>query len=242
MEIIAVNWARADEAFERGKSAYVDWCREVARINADGDRQQEIAARYGMSQPSVAQACMIGTSPIIDNVNNLPADTRALYDVVIAHKEHGPRVESWLAEHPAPKRKDVAELRKQLNPPTTKATKPKHSDTYKTLLDAWKAASDAEKTKFLDYIGRAKHGDAAAVLEFLNEKTGRNYRPTPTNLNFVTARLKEGYTIAECRMVIARKTRQWKDDERMSEYLRPATLFNAEKFNQYIGECVIDGN
>jgi uncharacterized phage protein (TIGR02220 family) len=80
--------------------------------------------------------------------------------------------------------------------------------------------------------GRA--AQAEEVLKFLNEKTGRNFRPTRVNLQFIEARLLEGYTMQDCKMVVAMKVREWKGTE-MDMYLRPATLFNAMKFNQYAG-------
>lgn len=79
---------------------------------------------------------------------------------------------------------------------------------------------------------------AREVLKFLNEKTGRAYKPVKANLGLIAARLKEGATVTECRQVIAKKSREWASDERMAEYLRPATLFNATKFAQYVGELV----
>jgi uncharacterized phage protein (TIGR02220 family) len=85
----------------------------------------------------------------------------------------------------------------------------------------------------------SKLDEARAIIEFLNEKAGRAYRPTKVNLDFVNARLKEGFTPGECRQVIARKVREWAKDDRFRLYLRPATLFNREKFSQYIGECVV---
>jgi len=77
---------------------------------------------------------------------------------------------------------------------------------------------------------------ALEALGFLNEKTGRNYQPVPANVDMIVARLKEGNTVEDCRAVIAKKCREWGADERMSEYLRPATLFNRTKFAQYRGE------
>lgn len=79
---------------------------------------------------------------------------------------------------------------------------------------------------------------AVDVLQFLNEKTGRTYRPVETNLKLITARLRSGATVMDCRQVIAKKTREWKGDAKMAEYLRPATLFNATKFEQYLGELL----
>ena len=77
---------------------------------------------------------------------------------------------------------------------------------------------------------------AKEVLEFLNEKTGRNYQPVPANLKLISARLHEGATVDDLRAVVAKKCREWSNDEKMSGYLRPATLFNATKFAQYRGE------
>ena len=78
--------------------------------------------------------------------------------------------------------------------------------------------------------------EAAEVLTFLNERTGRHFRAKKAALAPIMARLKEGYSASECRAVIARKVREWSADDRMRPYLRPATLFGAEKFAQYVGE------
>jgi uncharacterized phage protein (TIGR02220 family) len=79
---------------------------------------------------------------------------------------------------------------------------------------------------------------AIEVLQFLNAKTGRTYRSVDTNLKLIMARLKSGATVMDCRQVIAKKTREWKGDPKMVDYLRPATLFNATKFEQYLGELL----
>lgn len=80
---------------------------------------------------------------------------------------------------------------------------------------------------------------ALEVLAFLNLKTGRDYQPVASNMVLIKARLKEGATVDDMRMVIAKKVRDWTPDDRMREYLRPATLFNATKFAQYRGELVV---
>lgn len=80
---------------------------------------------------------------------------------------------------------------------------------------------------------------ALEILDFLNAKTGRRYRAVDTNLKLIKARLMSGVTVMDCRQVVAKKTREWRKDEKMSTYLRPATLFNASKFEQYFGELVI---
>ncbi len=86
---------------------------------------------------------------------------------------------------------------------------------------------------------KAEASDSARrVLDFLNAKTGKAFRPVPVNLSLICARLDEGATEQDCKSVIARKFRDWKDDVKMRDYLRPATLFNREKFAQYQGQLV----
>lgn len=80
--------------------------------------------------------------------------------------------------------------------------------------------------------------EARSVLTFLNEKTGRNYEPLKVNLELIVARMKEGATVIDMRQVIAKKCREWQGDEKMAQYLRPATLFNRTKFAQYKGELI----
>ena len=82
---------------------------------------------------------------------------------------------------------------------------------------------------------KAPKQDAEAVIDFLNVKTGRKYRPTKANLDPILARMREGYTLQEIRTVTMRKVNDWLADEKMNEYLRPATLYTARNFNSYAG-------
>ncbi len=77
---------------------------------------------------------------------------------------------------------------------------------------------------------------ARRVLEFLNERAGRNYKVIDANISPIVARMKEGATEDECFMIVGRKALEWESDEKMCKYLRPATLFNKTKFWQYHGE------
>jgi uncharacterized phage protein (TIGR02220 family) len=80
--------------------------------------------------------------------------------------------------------------------------------------------------------------DALQVLQFLNSKTGRNFEPVDATIKPILARLREGASVDDCRAVIAKKCRDWAGDEKMNEYLRPKTLFNATNFANYKGELV----
>ena len=72
------------------------------------------------------------------------------------------------------------------------------------------------------------------VIAHLNQTAGKRFKNTATNHKFISARLKDGHTLDDLITVIDRKTAEWIDDGRMNQYLRPATLFNAEKFEGYL--------
>ena len=79
---------------------------------------------------------------------------------------------------------------------------------------------------------------AITVLEFLNEKTGKNYQPVLANLNLIISRLKEGSTEKDCFAIIENKIKEWSTDSKMMTYTRPKTLFNKINFWNYHGELV----
>jgi len=76
---------------------------------------------------------------------------------------------------------------------------------------------------------------AEAILAYLNERAGTRFQPVKANLDRIKARLRE-YDEETLRGVVDRKCAQWRADEKMRQYLRPATLFCAEKCAQYVGE------
>ncbi|HUH56941.1 MAG TPA: conserved phage C-terminal domain-containing protein [Pseudomonadales bacterium] len=77
---------------------------------------------------------------------------------------------------------------------------------------------------------------AEKIIQYLNDKTGRKYRAVPSQTKFIEARIAEGATLQDLIAVINRKCLEWLDDPKFAQYLRPSTLFNAEKFNTYIGQ------
>ncbi len=87
-----------------------------------------------------------------------------------------------------------------------------------------------------EHLSGKPDDEAEKILAHLNAKANRDYRPVPSNIKLIRGRLKEGATPAEMRAVIDLKVRQWANDPKMAQYLRPDTLFNATKFAQYIGQ------
>lgn len=77
--------------------------------------------------------------------------------------------------------------------------------------------------------------DVAKALMYLNKLAGTHFKPVEGNSKFLIARFKEGHTLKDVERVIDNKSAEWKDTDQ-AKYLRPATLFNATKFNQYVGQ------
>ena len=78
----------------------------------------------------------------------------------------------------------------------------------------------------------------AEIVTYLNENTGSNYRPnTSKTKELINARIKEGFTVEDFKTVIDKKAAMWKNDPKMSAYLRPETLFGT-KFEGYLNERV----
>jgi len=80
------------------------------------------------------------------------------------------------------------------------------------------------------------------VVSFLNAKTGSKYRHTTKQTQkHINARIKEGYTVEDFKLVINDRVRRWSSDPKMREYLRPQTLF-AGKFESYLNAVELDGH
>lgn len=78
--------------------------------------------------------------------------------------------------------------------------------------------------------------EAAQIIEYLNQKAGRQYRTnSKTALRLINARKHDGYSLADFKHVIDVKSAKWRNDPKMSEYLRPRTLFGT-KFEDYVTE------
>lgn len=75
------------------------------------------------------------------------------------------------------------------------------------------------------------------ILNYLNERTKRNFRNIETNRKHIRARFNESksspYTVEDFKRVIDNKCNEWLGDEKMQKYLRPETLFG-RKFESYL--------
>ena len=71
-------------------------------------------------------------------------------------------------------------------------------------------------------------------IAYLNVVANRGFKPKTESIRkFIRARIRDGYTIDDFKRVIDNQWFKWKDTD-MAEYMRPSTLFSAEKFPNYI--------
>ena len=79
----------------------------------------------------------------------------------------------------------------------------------------------------------ASSKDYASVINYLNEKTGKNFRIVDSTKRLIDIRLKEGFLIDDFYRVIDNQCDKWLKDAKMIDYLRPQTLFGT-KFESYL--------
>jgi predicted phage replisome organizer/uncharacterized phage protein (TIGR02220 family) len=74
------------------------------------------------------------------------------------------------------------------------------------------------------------------VVSYLNKKTSSTYRhSTKKTKTLIKARWNEGFKLDDFKRVIDIKTAEWINDSKMSNYLRPETLFGT-KFESYLNQ------
>ena len=81
-----------------------------------------------------------------------------------------------------------------------------------------------------------------SVISYLNDKTNSNFKcTTKKTKSLIDARLKESFTIEDFKTVIDKKTKEWLNDTKMVQYLRPQTLFGTN-FESYLNQKEVAEN
>ena len=84
------------------------------------------------------------------------------------------------------------------------------------------------------------HIPYSEIVEYLNEKTNSQYRPTAKKTqSLIRARYNDGFVIDDFKIVIDTKSAEWLNDSKMSKFLRPETLFGT-KFESYLNQKVVN--
>ena len=76
------------------------------------------------------------------------------------------------------------------------------------------------------------------VLDYLNNKAETKYRNVESNFKHIKARMNDGFTIDDFKIVIDKKCQEWKGTE-FEKYLTPETLFRPSNFEKYLNQKII---
>ena len=94
------------------------------------------------------------------------------------------------------------------------------------------------REKITSKKGAAADQAVETVISHLNELAGTHYRPTKADtIKVITARLKEGYSVDDLKLVVSYKCDEWMGTD-MQKYLRPETLFRPSKFEGYLNAAM----
>ena len=74
------------------------------------------------------------------------------------------------------------------------------------------------------------------IIDYLNLVSGKNYKSsTKKTQSHIKARLEEGFVEDDFKRVINTKVKEWENDPKFKNYIRPETLFGT-KFESYLNQ------
>ena len=91
-----------------------------------------------------------------------------------------------------------------------------------------------------DTKGEVCHHDSTSekrheIIDYLNRRMGTNYKPDSKGIKAILdPRLKDGYTVEDCKVVIDNMILAWGNDDKMRQYIRPSTLFRPSHIDSYL--------
>lgn len=150
----------------------------------------------------------------------LTAKAEAMLDVNVHSDE--PNQEETTAENPTPSSAPTQDPWA-----STKNATPEQFQTPKyepqPLLDEPQAPAQPKKPD-----------PTEEVVNHLNNRLGTQYKTTTqATRKLIKARIKEGFTVEDMKLVIDKKATEWGNNPKMAQYLRPDTLFG-NKFEGYL--------
>ena len=73
------------------------------------------------------------------------------------------------------------------------------------------------------------------IINYLNRRMGTSYKPDSKGIkSILDPRLKDGYTVEDCKTVIDNMILACGSDDKMRQYIRPSTLFRPSHIDSYL--------
>lgn len=152
--------------------------------------------------------------------------------------------QKWDSEPETEKEKETEEKR------TKREDKEKEKDINNNIyistdFSSQKGDTDKVKNESLDTSVEQEDEKKARrskeyqeIIKYLNDKTGKRFTAKSRDTQgHISARLDEGFTVDDFKIVIDKKIKEWMGTD-MEKYLRPETLFS-KKFDRYLNESNI---
>lgn len=107
-------------------------------------------------------------------------------------------------------------------------------ENYASVTNRNERLENRDKRLDIDIEKETRKKDCSAIVSYLNEKLGTQYRPSGKTSELIGARLKEGYTVEDFTKVIDTMCSEWLGDPKMEQFLRPSTIFSKTHFPEYL--------
>lgn len=107
-------------------------------------------------------------------------------------------------------------------------------ENYASVTNRNERLENRDKRLDIDIEKETRKKDCSAIVSYLNEKLGTQYRANGKTSELIGARMKEGYEVEDFQKVIDNMVSEWLGDEKMEQYLRPSTLFSKTHFPEYL--------
>ena len=109
-------------------------------------------------------------------------------------------------------------------------------ERYSSVTKSNESIEYRDKSKEIRDKSKDKYGaERTEIISYLNQELGTKYRAESKAIReMINGRLSEGYTVEDFKTVIDNMTAEWSGDEKMSQYLRPSTLFAPTHFPEYL--------
>ena len=77
------------------------------------------------------------------------------------------------------------------------------------------------------------------IIDYLNEKAKTKYRQVENNYKHIRARINEGFSLEDFKLVIDKKCKEWIGTE-FEKYLTQETLFRPSNFEKYLNQNIVN--
>lgn len=200
----------------------------------ENERCEKLISEFRESQKSSSKAGQV--SGLSREINKLVSDFETKIETANTKKEQTDLLAELERRYERALNKRSQDVRKMFeqkankNEPTNKLI-----DLKTKYMGDFEEKPEASDDACLDKPKQSTK-DCDDVIDYLNEKAKKNFNKTRANRGLVKSRLNDGNSVSLIKSVIDLKVSEWADDKKMSQYLRPSTLFSAKNFDSYSGE------